>query len=43
VVAAVTTSAPLGTDSWRASATEPTPSASTWRLTAYVVCARVAP
>ena len=43
VVASVTASFPSGTDSWRASALEPTPSASVWRLTAYVVCARVAP
>jgi len=43
VVAAVTASIPSGTNAWRASAIEPTPSASAWRLTAYVVCARVAP
>ena len=43
VVAGVTASIPSGTDSWRASAIEFTPSASVWRLTAYVVCARVAP
>jgi hypothetical protein len=43
VVAGVTASIPSGTDSWRASAIEFTPSASAWRLTAYVVCARVAP
>lgn len=43
VVAGVTSSAPSGTDSWRASAIEFNPSASAWRLTAFVVCARVAP
>jgi hypothetical protein len=42
VVAAVTSSSPTGTNAWRASAIEFTPSASTWRLTASVVCALVA-